>query len=287
LTRYLAFYYKNIKKFGVIEGNYVYEISDFNSEKKGEAYRLDEIVFDIPITPSAIVCTLVNTPKMLGVESKEDAKEMIRSPKFFLKLPTIAIAHKQPILSPADAIRPEVEIAVIIKKKMKGISKAEVKDYILGYSVFNDITYPPGLKEDGYYAFRRDPIDGKVKKMYVRGTHFRNKVRDTFAPIGPYIVTEDEIGDVNSLMMRSFYNNKLIQEGSSEEFIFSIEDILVELSKIVTLPPFTIITTGSIGYINAEDVSEFYLKPINNALMVAEVEKIGRLENPTIIEKPY
>jgi 2-keto-4-pentenoate hydratase/2-oxohepta-3-ene-1,7-dioic acid hydratase in catechol pathway len=283
----LAFYYKNIKKFGVIEGNYVYEISDFNSEKKGEAYRLDEIVFDIPITPSAIVCTLVNTPKMLGVESKEDAKEMIRSPKFFLKLPTIAIAHKQPILSPADAIRPEVEIAVIIKKKMKGISKAEVKDYILGYSVFNDITYPPGLKEDGYYAFRRDPIDGKVKKMYVRGTHFRNKVRDTFAPIGPYIVTEDEIGDVNSLMMRSFYNNKLIQEGSSEEFIFSIEDILVELSKIVTLPPFTIITTGSIGYINAEDVSEFYLKPINNALMVAEVEKIGRLENPTIIEKPY
>ncbi len=287
MTRYLAFYYKNIKKFGVIEGNYVYEISDFNSEKKGEAYRLDEIVFDIPITPSAIVCTLVNTPKMLGVESKEDAKEMIRSPKFFLKLPTIAIAHKQPILSPADAIRPEVEIAVIIKKKMKGISKAEVKDYILGYSVFNDITYPPGLKEDGYYAFRRDPIDGKVKKMYVRGTHFRNKVRDTFAPIGPYIVTEDEIGDVNSLMMRSFYNNKLIQEGSSGEFIFSIEDILVELSKIVTLPPFTIITTGSIGYINAEDVSEFYLKPINNALMVAEVEKIGRLENPTIIEKPY
>lgn len=287
MTRYLTFYYKNIKKLGVIEGNYVYEISDFNSEKKGEAYRLDEIVFDIPITPSAIVCTLVNTPKMLGVESKEEAKEMIRSPKFFLKLPTIAIAHKQPILSPADAIRPEVEIAVIIKKKMKGISKAEVKDYILGYSVFNDITYPPGLKEDGYYAFRRDPIDGKVKKMYVRGTHFRNKVRDTFAPIGPYIVTEDEIGDVNSLMMRSFYDNKLIQEGSSEEFIFSIEDILVELSKIVTLPPFTIVTTGSIGYINAEDVSEFYLKPINNALMVAEVEKIGRLENPTIIEKPY
>lgn len=224
---------------------------------------------------------------MLGVESKEEAKEMIRSPKFFLKLPTIAIAHKQPILSPADAIRPEVEIAVIIKKKMKGISKAEVKDYILGYSVFNDITYPPGLKEDGYYAFRRDPIDGKVKKMYVRGTHFRNKVRDTFAPIGPYIVTEDEIGDVNSLMMRSFYNNKLIQEGFSEEFIFSIEDILVELSKIVTLPPFTIVTTGSIGYINAEDVSEFYLKPINNAVIVAEVEKIGRLENPTIIEKSY
>ncbi|BDC00075.1 fumarylacetoacetate hydrolase family protein [Saccharolobus caldissimus] len=287
MTRYLTFYYKNIKKLGVIEGNYVYEISDFNSEKKGEAYRLDEIVFDIPITPSAIVCTLVNTPKMLGVESKEEAKEMIKSPKFFLKLPTIAIAHKQPILSPADAIRPEVEIAVIIKKKMKGISKAEVKDYILGYSVFNDITYPPGLKEDGYYAFRRDPIDGKVKKMYVRGTHFRNKVRDTFAPIGPYIVTEDEIGDVNSLMMRSYYNNKLIQEGSSEEFIFSIEDILVELSKIVTLPPFTIITTGSIGYINVEDVSEFYLKPINNAVMVAEVEKIGKLENPTIIEKPY
>jgi hypothetical protein len=57
-----------------LRGNYVYEISDFNSEKKGEAYRLDEIVFDIPITPSAIVCTLVNTPKMLG----EEARKMLR-----------------------------------------------------------------------------------------------------------------------------------------------------------------------------------------------------------------
>ncbi|WP_338598741.1 fumarylacetoacetate hydrolase family protein [Sulfolobus tengchongensis] len=286
MVKYISFYVGNARKLGVVEGNYVYEITDFGKEeKRGNAYKLDDITtFDLPIQPSAIICTLVNTPRMIGVNSKEEAKEMVRSPKFFLKLPTIAIAHKQAIISPSDAIRPEVEIGIIIKSKMKDIKKSEVKNYILGYTVFNDITYPPGLKEDSYYAMRRDPADGKVKKLLMRGTHFRNKVRDTFAPMGPYLVTEDEIGDVNSLRMRSYYNGEIVQDGYSSEFIFSIEEILTELSRIVTIPPFSVVTTGSIGYIKAEEASEFFLKPIDNALMVAEIEKIGKLENPLLVK---
>ncbi|AOL16721.1 2-hydroxyhepta-2,4-diene-1,7-dioate isomerase [Sulfolobus sp. A20] len=285
MTKYLAFQLEGERKLGVVEGNYVHEIDDFDKEAKGRAYRLDEVIFDVPVIPSAIICTLVNTPRMLGVERKDEAKEMVKSPKFFLKLPNIITAHKKAIISPKDAIRPEVEIAVIIKKKMKEVkNKDELYDYILGFSVFNDITYPPGLKEDSYYAYRRDPADGKVKKMLMRGTHFRNKVRDTFAPLGPYIVTKDEVGDINSLGMRSYYDGKLIQDGNSEDFIFSIEEILLELSKIVTIPPMSVVTSGSVGYVNVEDQSEFHLKPISNALMVAEIENIGRLENPTIVD---
>lgn len=286
--KFISFYFKDERKLGVLDdsGKYVYEVPDFlTKEPKGNSYKIDEIIFDIPITPSAIICTLVNTPGMLGVRDKIEAREMVKSPKFFLKLPTVAIAHKQPILTPRDAIRPEVEIAIVTtNKKIKNVSRAEVERYILGYSVFNDITYPPGLKEDSYYAYRRDPSDGKVKKMLMRGTHFRNKVRDTFAPFGPWIVTPEEIGDVNSLSMKSYYGNELIQEGSSADFIFSIEEILVQLSKIVTIPPNSLISSGSVGYKNAEDVSEYYLKPVNNMLMIAEIEKIGRLENPTVIE---
>ena len=285
MPKYVSFYYNNERKLGILEGNYVYEVEDFEKEGKGNAYKISEIKLDIPIIPSAIICTLVNTPRMLGARSKEEAKEMVRSPKFFLKLPTVAISDGEPIITPADAIRPEVEIAIVVKSKVKNVGRSEVKKHILGYSVFNDITYPPGIKEDSYYAYRRDPSDGKVKKMLMRGTHFRNKVRDTFAPFGPYIVTEDEIGDLKSLRMRSYYNGKLIQDGSSEEFIFDIEDILVELSKIVTIPPFSIISTGSIGYVDAEDASEFYLKPVDKGLMIAEIERIGRLQNITLIEK--
>ncbi len=284
MTKYLAFQLNGERKLGVLEGNYVYEIDDFDKEIKGRAYKLDEIIFDVPVIPSAIICTLVNTPRMLGVENKDEAKEMVKSPKFFLKLPNIITAHKKAIISPKDAIRPEVEIAIIIKKKMKDVkNKNDLYDHILGFSVFNDITYPPGLKEDSYYAYRRDPADGKVKKMLMRGTHFRNKVRDTFAPMGPYIVTKDEVNDINSLGMRSYYDGKLIQDGNSEDFIFSIEEILLELSKIVTIPPMSVVTSGSVGYINVEDASEFHLKPINNAVMVAEIENIGRLENITIV----
>ncbi|QXJ27686.1 hypothetical protein J5U23_00553 [Saccharolobus shibatae B12] len=286
MAKYVSFYVGNVRKLGVVEGDHVYEIRDFGKEEpKGSAYKLGEIVFDIPIQPSAIICTLVNTPRVVGVSTKEEAREMIKSPKFFLKLPTVAIAHKQPILSPEDAIRPEVEIGIIIKTKMKDVPRRNIKDYILGYTVFNDITYPPGTKEDFFYAMRRDPADGVIKKTLYRGTHFRNKVRDTFAPMGPYIVTEEEIGDVNSLRMRSYYNNELIQDGYSSEFIFSIEEILEELSKIVTIPPLSVVSTGSVGYTKAQDASEFHLKPIENALMVAEVEKIGRLENPIKIYK--
>ncbi|ACP36532.1 fumarylacetoacetate (FAA) hydrolase [Sulfolobus islandicus L.S.2.15] len=281
MAKYVSFYVGNLRKIGVVEGNYVYEVSEIGEDKeRGNSYKLNEINLDIPIQPLAIICTLVNSPKMVGVNNKNEAREMVKSPKFFIKLPTVAIAHRQPIISPPDAIRPEVEIGIITRLKMKDINRSDVKKYILGYTVFNDITYPPGLKEDSYYAMRRDPTDGNVKKLLMRGTHFRNKVRDTFAPMGPYIVTEEEIGDVNSLRMRSYYNGELVQDGYSSEFIFSIEEILVELSKIVTIPPFSVVSTGSIGYTNVSDASEFTLKPIENALMVAEVEKIGRLENP-------
>ncbi|NON62771.1 fumarylacetoacetate hydrolase family protein [Acidianus sp. RZ1] len=280
MTKFLRFTHQGKTSVGVVENNYVYITESYREvEPKGEAYKLSEVKIELPIEPKAIICTLVNTPKMVGVESKEEARKMVGSPKFFLKLPTNAIPHLGIVESPEKAIRPEVEIGVILKEKLKNASINQVREAILGYTVFNDITYPPGIKEDSYYAMRRDPSDGKVKKMYVRGSHFRNKVRDTFAPMGPWLVTPEEVGDVNSLGMYSFYEGEVIQEGKSSDFIFSLEEILVEISRVVTVPEFSLVSSGSIGYKEAEEVSEYSLLPKDNALMVAEVEKIGRLEN--------
>ncbi|MBP1357611.1 MAG: fumarylacetoacetate hydrolase family protein [Sulfolobus sp.] len=285
MVKFVRFSIHGGVKLGVVEGDNIFEIEDYAyKEPKGESYKIEEIKFELPIEPRAIICTLVNSPNVVGVTDKEEARAMVGSPKFFLKLPTVAIPHKGIIISPKDAIRPEVEIGIVLKKRLKNASVSEVKDAILGYTVFNDVTYPPGIKQDSYYAMRMDPIDGKVKKLYIRGSHFRNKVRDSFAPIGPWIVTPEEIDDIYSLKMRSYYDNKLVQEGNSSEFIFSIEEILIELSKIITIPELSIISTGSIGYIGVEEVSEFSLIPRDGALMVAEVEKIGRLENITKIE---
>jgi len=270
---------------GVIEGDYVYEVEGINKEPKGVSYKLSEIQFEVPINPNAIFCTLVNTPRMLGVSSKDEARELINSPKFFIKLPYITVPHRGIVISPKSGIRPEVEIAVIIGKKIKNVSsRQEIFDSILGYSVFNDVTAPKEAKNDIYYAYRRDPIDGKIKKLPTRGLHFRGKNRDTFAPLGPWIVTKDELGDIGNLRMRSYYDNELVQDGYSSEFLFSVEEIIRELSRIVTIPENSVVTTGSIGYLRVEEASEYYLEP-KNTIMRAEVEKIGVLENYVRVEE--
>ncbi len=270
------------RKIGELTGNYIIEMEDYFSEPKGESYPINEVK-QIPFLPSAIICTLTNSYIMTGVESKEEAREMLGSPKFFLKLPSIVIGDKETIYAPKSGIRPEVEIAVVIKDNSKNIDKNQVKDSILGYIVFNDVTAPAEFKKDWYYAKRRDPNDGEIKKMLVRGNHFRNKIRDTFAPLGSIMVTPEDV-KIEGLKMMSSYVGKIIQEGTTDEFVFSIEEIISELSKIVTIPKHSIVTTGTVGYKEASEASEYKIEAMKG-LMEVEVEKIGKLSNPVEVEK--
>ncbi|BDC18283.1 fumarylacetoacetate hydrolase family protein [Acidianus sp. HS-5] len=282
--KYVSFLKDGVKYFGIVEGDYVYEVESLeNGEPKGNSYKLSELALHAPVPQREIICTLTNSPKMVGVDSKEKARELLGSPKFFIKLSWTMIGPYDTIFSPKSGVRPEVEIAVLTKKKLKNATLTEAKEAVLGYTVFNDVTAPAEFKKDWYRAFRRDPNDGKIKEMTIRGVHFRNKNRDTFSPMGPWLVTVDELPDIQGLRMRSYINNEQIQDGSSDELVFSVEEILVELSSILTLPKYSIITTGTIGYLNAEDPSEY--KPKNSeGIMIAETEKIGRIENKVVIE---
>ncbi len=277
----IHFEVKGKKKIGELIGKDIVEMEDYLSEPKGESYSIDEVK-QIPFSPTAIICTLTNSYIMTGAESKEEAREMLGSPKFFLKLPSIVIGNNDTIYSPKSGIRPEVEIGIIIKDNVKNLNISEVEKHILGYTIFNDVTAPEEFKKDWYYAKRRDPNDGQIKKMLIRGNHFRNKNRDTFAPLGSILVTPDDI-KMDKLKMKSTYGGKVIQDGSTDEFVFSIEEIISELSKIVTIPKLSIITTGTVGYSEASEASEYKLKAIN-AVMEVEVEKIGKLTNPVKVE---
>ncbi|MEM0169451.1 MAG: fumarylacetoacetate hydrolase family protein [Metallosphaera sp.] len=270
--------------YGYLEGDRVILTNELAGKETGEELKLDDVRLSAPMEPSAIFCTLVNSPRMLGVEAKKEAKEMLGSPKFFLKLPQIVVGPYDAILAPPTGVRPEVEIAVVVNKPLKMASKEEVKRAILGFSVFNDVTAPGEMKNDMYLAYRRDPSDGKVKKIPVRGSHFRNKNRDTFAPLGPWIVTTDELDDVSELRMRSVYGGVSVQDGSSDELIYGVDELLVELSKVLTVPRLSVLTTGTIGYKGVEEASEYKLEAVESTLMV-EVEKIGRLENPVRVER--
>ncbi|BCU71555.1 fumarylacetoacetate hydrolase family protein [Stygiolobus caldivivus] len=283
--KYVSFMKDGSKRFGILEGDRVFEVDSLEEkEPKGSSYKLSELVLHAPVPQREIICTLTNSPKMVGVDSKEKARELLFSPKFFIKLSWTIIGPYDTVISPKSGIRPEVEIAVVTKKKLKNSTPAEARDAVLGYTVFNDVTAPNEFKKDWYKAFRRDPNDGKVKEMTVRGNHFRNKNRDTFSPMGPWLVTQDELTDPYGLRMRSQINDEVIQEGSSDELVFSIEEILTELSKILTLPKYSIVSTGTIGYFGAEDPSEF--KPKNcEGTMIAEVDKIGKIVNKVVVEQ--
>jgi len=282
LVRFLA---GGAERMGVLEGDTVYEVDGFfDTTTRGVSYRLSEIRLLAPLVPSAIFCALVNTPRMLGVEDKETARNMLGPPKFFLKLPHVVSNPGDVVKAPPTGIRPEVEIGVVVKNKLKNATPQDVRSAIFGYTVVNDVTAPGEFPKDFYYAYRRDPADGKVKMMLIRGPHFRNKNRDGFAPMGPWIVTADELPSISGLKMRSFYNGVLIQEGTTDEFIYGVEELLVELSKVLTVPPNSVVCSGTVGYVGAEDPSEYRLQPME-IVMTAEVEKIGRLENVVVIEQ--
>ncbi|MEM3245054.1 MAG: fumarylacetoacetate hydrolase family protein, partial [Metallosphaera sp.] len=92
------------------------------------------------------------------------------------------------------------------------------------------------------------------------------------------------LDDVSGLRMRSVYGGVSVQDGSSDELIYGVDELLVELSKVLTVPRLSVLTTGTIGYKGVEEASEYKLEAVESTLMV-EVEKIGRLENPVRVER--
>ncbi len=269
---------------GEIRGDYLYIIGEgdlknylqYHGEPKGEVVRLSEVHFQPPLI-NYVICVLVNSAKMLGYEDPAEARRELRHPRFAIKTPNTLIGNRSVIRAPKEGIRPEVEIAIITRKRIKG--DLDMERDILGYTVFNDITAPAFAKDDSFYAYRRDPHTGVVKREYIRGAPFIRKNFDTFGPIGPWIVTPEEFGDFRGKLMISIFNGEVVQKGSSSELLFDDREVIRYLASIMTLEPGTIVSLRSIGYIHGQKDQSEYLLPQVEGILEAEVEGIGRLTN--------
>jgi len=276
--------YNGERVFGEVRGEYLYIIGKgdlrdylaYGGEPKGEAVKLSEISLQPPLV-NYVICVVVNSAKMLGYENPEDARRELGHPRFTVKTPNTLVGAGAEVIAPREGIRPEVEIAVITRRRIRGAFKAE--EDILGYTVFNDITSPAYAKDDSYYAYRRNPLTGEVRKEYVRGAPFIRKNIDTFGPIGPWVVTPEEFGEFRGKEMFSLFNGEAVQKGSSDELLFDDREVMSYLARIMTLEPGTIVSTGSIGYISAERDQSEYLLPKVEGILEAGVEGIGRLVN--------
>ncbi|MGZ2257957.1 fumarylacetoacetate hydrolase family protein [Roseobacter sp. A03A-229] len=182
-------------------------------------------------------------------------------PVYFTKPATAVVGHEGDVLlfpDLSEAIDYEVELAVVIGKAGRNIAKADAYDHIFGYTILNDITARDVQRRHG-------------------GQYFKGKGLDGSCPIGPWIVTADEIDDPQDLTIRLTVNDEVRQDGQTRDMIFDIPTLIASLSEGLTLEPGDILATGTpsgVGY--AMDPPQF-LKAGDT--VVCDIPKIGQLRN--------
>ncbi len=223
-----------------------------------EDLEFDELTstppLELPIQSSKIICLAKNYPahaKEMGVEPKN----LPPHPDLFLKPKSALIGPGENVIFPPQAqqVDHEVELAIVISKKGKNISVEDSFEYVFGYTILLDMT-------------ARD-IQALAKKK--GRPWFPSKGFDSFSPIGPVIVTSDEINNPQNLELELRVNDTLKQKGNTKDMIFNIEQILSYCSSITTLEPGDLIATGTPAGVG----------PVQRGDKIrATIESIGTLE---------
>ncbi len=202
-----------------------------------------------------------------GKHASEAESRAPESPVLFIKGTNTLIGPGDTIYLPKagpDEVDYEAELVIVIGKKVKNVSPKEAMDFVFGYTCANDVS-------------ARDWQMVKQKKQWARGKSF-----DSFCPLGPYIVTKDEIPDPNSLRIRSILNGKTMQDSNTSDMLFSVAEIVSDLSQSMTLLPGTVILTGTpegVGFVRKPPV---FLQP-SDVITIA-IDKLGELTNPVARE---
>jgi acylpyruvate hydrolase len=213
---------------------------------------------------------LPNPGKIIGIglNYRDHAAETHQSipevPVVFSKYNNTLVGSGEPILLPrvTQRVDYEAELAVIIGKRGRYISEAEAMDYVAGYSAFNDIS---------------------ARDYQMRTSQWTiGKTFDTFGPLGPALVTADEIADPHALTIRLSIDGEVLQDSNTRELIFSIPQLIVYLSSVMTLDPGDVIATGTPAGVGFTRRPPRFLRP--GETVRVEIEAIGVLENPVKVE---
>ncbi|KVO22139.1 fumarylacetoacetate hydrolase family protein [Burkholderia ubonensis] len=223
----------------------------------GRVVEESAVVWLPPVAP--------RTTFALGLNYADHAKELAfnapSEPLIFLKGPNTFIGHRSRTVRPADAthMHYECELAVVIGRPARGVRRAQALDYVAGYTVAND------------YAIR-DYLENYYRP------NLRVKNRDTCTPLGPWLVSLDEIGDPGGLALRTTVNGRETQRGSTRDMIFDVPALIEHISGFMTLSPGDLILTGTPeGLADTQPGDE----------VVTEIEGIGRLVNTIVAEHDY
>lgn len=215
-----------------------------------------------PLAPVNIFCIGLNYRE----HAAETGAELPRNPVVFMK-PTSALndpdgAIRLPACSHGPEVDYEAELAVVIGRAALNVPEASALDHVLGYTCANDVSARRWQKHGG-------------GGQWIRGKGF-----DSFCPLGPVLVTADEITDPQALAVRSRLNGELMQDGHTSDMIFSVARLIHLLSQDTTLLPGTVILTGTPSGVGFARTPPVYLQPGDR--IEIELEGIGTLSNPVV-----
>lgn len=239
----VRFGWLNEREVGLIEGDIFSEYRRLESEMPVERVKILS-----PVAPGKIICVARNYEE----HAREHQVEIPEYPMIFLKPPSAVISDGEAIRIPpqSNQVEHEAELAVIIRKTGKWIDPENVKSYILGYTIANDVSARDLQYKDGQWT--------------------RAKGFDTFCPLGPWIETELDPSD---LMISCRVNGELRQMSSTKEMIFPVTQLVSYISSIMTLEPGDVVLTGTpagVDKLEAGDRVEIV------------IEGIGALTNPVV-----
>jgi 2-keto-4-pentenoate hydratase/2-oxohepta-3-ene-1,7-dioic acid hydratase in catechol pathway len=217
-----------------------------------------------PLEPAAILCIGLNYKK----HAEEGGKPVPKHPVVFMKMPWSVQNPGDPIVLPrrlrSDKVDYECELAVVIGRECTNATKANALDYVFGYTCGNDVSARDWQAEWG------------------GGQWCRGKMFDTFCPLGPCLVTADEIPNPNGLAIKTVLNGQTMQDWTTEDMIFDVRTLIEFLSGSTTLRPGTVIMTGTPHGVGFARQPPVWLKAGDE--VTVEIEKIGRLTNPVVEE---
>jgi 2-keto-4-pentenoate hydratase/2-oxohepta-3-ene-1,7-dioic acid hydratase in catechol pathway len=233
-----------------------------NLKPTGESADVAKLL--APVEPTTIFCIGLNYRR----HAEETGAKIPERPILFMKSPAALQHPGDPIEIPTHLASREVdyecELAIVIGKKCKNATRSNALDFVLGYTCSNDVS----------------ARDWQIKwggSQWCRGKTF-----DTFAPLGPCLVTPDEIPNPNALGIRTLLNGEAVQDWNTNDMIFDVPEIIEFLSGSTTLLPGSVIFTGTPHGVGMASIPPRWLKP--GDIVSIEIDGIGKLTNPVIQE---
>jgi 2,4-didehydro-3-deoxy-L-rhamnonate hydrolase len=228
-----------------------------------EIIPFSEVKIQAPVMPGHLFCSGLNYKS--HVHENPNAK-FLDEPRFFAKLPTVVIGPNEPIRHPGVRflVDYEVELAVVFGRPAYRLTQQNAMEHVFGYTILHDVS-------SRYIQFKDN--------NEMMGKNF-----ETFSPIGPCIVTADEIPYPEQCRLTLKLNGQVMQDGTNQDWCFSLSRLIEWLTMAITMYPGDIVSTGTpsgIGYFRKPQV---FLKP--GDICELEISGIGKLINP-VIDEPY